>query len=298
MVARVMDAALREAGHEVWADVVSPELELDASAELVVVVGGDGTVHHAARRLIGAPAAIYHVPTGTENLFARQFGMTRDASVLLRAIERCEVRCVDVATTRGLGVGDSAGRSGHGGAEDSVRAGPDGAFLLMLSIGPDAGVVQRLAAARTGSIGHWSYAWPIVKEVVRPSLPRLTVDVDGKRVVDGRSGLLIVANSREYGARLDPAFLASITDGVLDVVFLPAGSSASVVAWAARARAKVHRRSSRLVYETGREVRVTCESAAMPYQIDGEFGGVVGGAGMMVSVVPGALRVLCPEKRT
>ncbi len=298
-VGQGVQAALERAGHVVFAEVVVRDLEIDPRSELVVLVGGDGTVHHVAPHAILCGAPIYQIPMGTENLFARQFGMTRDPEQLLSAIERQSIRRMDVAHIGVQDGSDSAEQRHAAGAAPRDRSAHEHstAFFLMLSVGPDASVVHRLAAARTGAIGHWSYIRPIVRECFSPMLRRVTVDIDGKRAIDGRRGLLVVANSREYGVRLDPASRASETDGLLDVVFFPAESSAELVVWAMRSRLRRHVRSSRLIYETGREVDIRSEEGPMPYQLDGEAGGFVGasgggGAGVRIGVKPGALGVL------
>src|SRR5678815_1398252 len=98
-------------------------------------------------------------------------------------------------------------------------AGTEVPFVLMCSLGPDASVMRRLDEARRGPISHLSYIRPILAELRDPCLPRVTIEVDGKRVVDGQTGMVVIANSRQYAIRIDPAYKASMTDGLLDMVF-------------------------------------------------------------------------------
>ena len=49
-----------------------------ATLRALIVVGGDGTVHATLPFLARTGLPVYHAPLGTENLFARQFGMSRD----------------------------------------------------------------------------------------------------------------------------------------------------------------------------------------------------------------------------
>jgi len=272
-------AALTGAGHEVaGASVDDPGCDLRSGYDVLVLGGGDGTVNHSIARCVEAGVPLYQIPMGTENLFARGFGMTRDPAVLLRSIERWRVDEIDVASIATAGA--AAGRQ----------------FLLMCSVGPDAGVVHRLAGARSGAISHLSYAAPIARELLRPSLPALTVEVDGEKLVDGRAGMLVVANSREYGVRLNPASRALMSDGLLDVVFFPASASISLVRWLMVARLGLHTRSSKLLYRTGRAVRIESAGRTAPFQLDGEMGGRIGAAdeGALVTLREGAMRVLRP----
>jgi diacylglycerol kinase (ATP) len=176
--------------------------------DLLVVVGGDGTLHRVLPALAHSHAAVYHVPAGTENLFARGFGMTSDA--LLPSVEAWNVVRMDL------------GRIG------------ETWFALMVSAGPDASIIHRLSDGRVGPITHLSYARPMLREICDTQLPRLTVHVDGERVIERKRGILILANSKEYGLGMNPARLARMDDGLLDLVFLPADSIADAGIWGLR----------------------------------------------------------------
>ncbi len=246
-----------------------------AGADALVLVGGDGTLHHALPALIGSRVPVYQAPRGTENLFAREWGMDAQIETLRKALARGEVVDADVgiATT-----GDGTER----------------AFAIMCSVGPDAGIVHRVAAARRGAITKWSYVAPALGQALRPQFGKLSVAVDGREVVDGRKGLLIVANSRQYAARIDPCHRAHASDGLLDVVFFPFGIAAATVLWAAASRLRLHTKLPGVVYATGKSVTVVNggENSA-PAQMDGEAAGALGGAGTWtLRVRPGALRVL------
>lgn len=303
-VAQQVHAALERAGHEVLIETAARDLRVNTRSQLLVIVGGDGTVHHVAPHAIAAHIPLYQIPMGTENLFARQFGMTRDIDRLVNALARPNIRATDAAYVSHASHQPAsssaviAQQEREPAAEIGVRdpALPT-AFFLMLSIGPDAGVVHRLAAARVGAIGHWSYLRPILDECLTPALRPLSVEADGSNLFNARPGLLVVANSREYGVRINPASRASISDGLLDLVFFPAASAAELVVWALRSRLGRHTRSRRLIYHTARQFRVTSHAPHTPYQLDGEAGRSVGAAhlGIDISIQPGVLQVLTPS---
>lgn len=249
------------------------------AADLLVVAGGDGTLHHTLPSLLGSGTPVYHLAMGTENLFARQFRMDRSPGTLDRAIRSWKTLDVDAAVLS---------------PSDSTRSYP---FILMASIGPDAGVIRRLDAARRGPISHLSYIRPILAEVLAPTIPSLTIEVDGRILVQGRSGMAVVANSRQYAMRIDPACDASMTDGLLDVVFFPAGTRFHLPFWVTLARLRLHRRAG-VFYRQGQHVRITCATPgpAPAYQLDGECGRhpIASTAPLDFSVRAKALRVLTP----
>lgn len=249
--ARELARACEDAGHHVTLRETSRN-GADASAanhddrtELIVVVGGDGTIRAAAPEAIRRKIPIYHYPFGTENLFSRQFGMNRESATLLSAIERGEVRAMDVAYAN------------------------DHLFVLMVSVGFDAAVVADLAEHRRGAIKHTSYIMPTIRQLWSWRPPRLTVRIDGREVVTSQVGTLLIANSPEYALRFNPARDASMTDGALDVVFFPLRSRFGLIPWAWRVWRGTHFRHPALVRGRGEHVEVRAEPTAA-FQLDGD----------------------------
>jgi diacylglycerol kinase family enzyme len=268
--------ALEDDGHSVVHLDTQHDSSLAArlgSADALVLVGGDGTLHHALPALMGSTVPVYQAPRGTENLFAREYGMTDQVETLRRALVRGEVVDADVGIVK---TGDGTER----------------AFAIMCSVGPDAAVVHRVAASRRGAITKWSYVAPTLSQLLRPQFGELSVAVDGREVVDGRKGLLVVANSRQYAARLDPCLRANPGDGLLDVVFFPWGMTMATALWALASRLRLHTRLPGVVYATGERVTVVNHGrASAPVQMDGEAAGNVTGE-WAVRVLPRAMRVL------
>ena len=171
-------------------------------------------------------------------------------------------------------------------------------FGIMASIGPDASVVARLASVRRGGISHLSYVAPVVAEMMGAYLPSINVVVDGKEVVRGERGMLIVANSPEYALGVNPARGASMRDGVLDIVFMPTSSAVGAGLWLARCAARMQfegdSRCEGCRVASGRRVSVEfCDVGEKKMmQLDGECVLVEGGNVVGFEVLAGALRVL------
>ncbi len=305
--------SLRGAGHTVEVRAVGPGVgpagTPEVNADVIVVAGGDGTLLHAVGAWGGtagpvAPAgtqapAFYHLPWGNENLFAREFAMGRDTGALAAALSEGRRERVD------LGWAMVMHRTGTGTEARSADGTARQRFLIMVSIGPDAGVIHRLHATRTSAGGYRAYLGPFIAKCLRPSFPRLAIRVDGREVVRSRRGLLIVANCRRYALGIDPARRADMTDGLLDVVLLPCATVTGALAWLALARLGCHLRSRRAIVARGREVEVeNAGSRPAPVQFDGEIGPVLGPAGpggrggvLRIGVEPAAVTVLRPPAR-
>jgi diacylglycerol kinase family enzyme len=141
-----------------------------SGTDLVVVLGGDGTLNEAANGLAGTATAIAPLPGGSTNVFARTLGLPDDpveaTSVLLDAIGRGSIRRV------GLG---SVNRR---------------YFLFHCGIGFDAAVVAQVE--RRSSLkryaGHPLFVYAAMDTWIRRydrKRPAFSVVYDDGTVVDG-----------------------------------------------------------------------------------------------------------------
>ncbi len=218
-----------------------------ADAECVVVAGGDGAVRLVAPFASELGVPLWHAPCGTENLFARAFGMRADADRLHAALSARRTRSIDLA---------------NAGSEP---------FAIMAGIGFDADVVHALAARRTGGISHVSYAAPIAACLARWRPPGVAWTIDGEREELGR-GMVVVGNLPDYGGKLNPAAAAVPDDGLLDAVFLPADSAWSLSAWVPLLWTGLHRSHPSLRERRGREISIELSEPAL-VQVDGDPAG-------------------------
>ena len=248
----------------------------DTTYEGVVVVGGDGAVRLVAPEAARAGVPLVHCPAGNENLFAREFGMTDDPDMILDLLQNGRRRAIDLLDV----------------AIDARR--PEVA-VLMASFGFDAEVVHDLAARRTGPVSHLSYVMPLVRTLLRLSLPTVTAELDGEVIADRVPGFVLIANSRQYAARLDPARSADIDDGRLDLLVFPCRTRLGLLAWFLRTCIGRHLRHPRLIHRQGRHVELGFDPSQR-WQVDGDpphEGDPVSTA--RFSVRPGALTVLEPR---
>jgi diacylglycerol kinase family enzyme len=246
----------------------------------VVAAGGDGTAALIAQSTEpGIPMAI--LPLGTENLLAKELGVTRDPARLCQAICRGQ--------TRQLDAGLAAGRL----------------FLLMLGCGFDAEVVHRLHATRKGHIRHLAYAKPILDCIRNYQYPKLRVycqsapsEQSGKRQTGiaptGRkTGCFIarwvfVANLPQYALGLKMAPEARGDDGQLDVCAFQRGSLWHGLRYLTGVITRRHTMWRDVVQCRALRLRIEADEA-VPYQLDGDPGGFLP---VDVEVLPGRLTVI------
>jgi len=120
----------------------------------------------------------------------------------------------------------------------------------------------------------------------------LSIRADGRVLVAERAGMVVIANSRQYAGRLNPARGASMTDGVLDVLFLPIDSRVGLVRRALQVMRGTHLGHYGVPYALGTDIVIVPKSP-VPLQLDGEHAGVLPAAEELhIGIRPLAMSVL------
>lgn len=161
-----------------------------ANEEVIIVYGGDGTVHHLLPCLVewGLPVAV--LPGGTANCLAAELGIPRREREAVQAIR--DSVAVDAVIPRG----------------DRRR------FLLMAGFGLDAWLLQRISPVvkrRLGVAGFWLAG---ALHFLRCPMRLWTVRAKGG---SWRGTLVVAANAQRYGRDLRLAPLARLDEPVLDL---------------------------------------------------------------------------------
>lgn len=246
-------AGIREAGMGIVeytttgpADATRYARTIPEGTPAVVVVGGDGTVNEVVNALAGSAIPILPCPMGTENLLAKELGISahprRLVEILLaRNIVECDVGRIN-------------GRN----------------FLLILGVGFDGEVVRRLSNVRTGHISHLSYFWPIWRTFWEHNFPRLRVIADGEEIFNDL-GLAFIGNISRYAVGLRICHNARYDDGLLDLVVFRCRAQPRLVLHAAWTLLRWHPLKGDVVYRQFKKLRIESDSP-VPSQVDGDVG--------------------------
>lgn len=175
-------------------------------AEVVVAMGGDGTVNEVARALIGTSVALGVVPCGSGDGLARGLGLPTDRRAALEVALAGDTKRIDVGYAN------------------------DQPFLNVAGVGFD-GEVGRLFASRK-TRGALGYIVMSTKHIWTYASAHYDVQFDDERRT-GPMFLVGFANSAEYGNGAILAPEADVQDGVLDVLIVKAGSALGQM-WRAR----------------------------------------------------------------
>jgi diacylglycerol kinase (ATP) len=235
--------------------------ELAPWCDPLLVLGGDGTVHEIANGLPlepeGGGPAVGLLPGGTGNDLVRGLGLPADPVAAAGALAHASPRRLDLL--------DCGARR----AANGVNAG----FA--------AAATERLSQRVKRALGPLAYiAGGVLAGVAPPSWPA-RVEVDGQ-VVDEPALAVVIGNGGSFGGgrRLLPE--ADPSDGLLDVLVVPAGHSKARLA-----RGLARHRLDDLPRLRGVAAKV---ETTMPCRLDGEPAATP----PTISVLPGAWRVLVP----
>jgi diacylglycerol kinase family enzyme len=249
--------------------------------DVVVVLGGDGTVNEAANGLAGTDTALAPLPGGSTNVFCRTLGLADDpveaTGALLDSLGRRSIRRV--------GLGTANGRY----------------FLFHVGVGFDAAVVEQVE--RRAELKRWAshalFVWATIATAARHydrSRPRLAVHhADGRVIDDGYWSLCFNTTPFTYVGTLpiDVAPDAGLDRDGLVVLTLRTLRVRTVLALLIAAlRGRPRTRHPLVDYRTGvNELRVTGHGP-IPYQLDGDFLGEVDV--LRFRYVPEALALVLP----
>jgi diacylglycerol kinase family enzyme len=254
-----------------------------SNVDVVVVLGGDGTLNEAANGVVGSDTALAILPGGSTNVFARTIGVVDDPVEATGQL----VAALASRSMRRVGVGIVNGRY----------------FLFHVGMGFDAAVVaqveRRATFKRYASHPLFVYAgFATWFGHFDRSRPRFSVHhADGSVVDDGYLGICLNSNPYTYlGSRpLDLAPDASMTTAMAMVTvrtleFWPfIGIVASALGSGRRLR---HHHS--VDYRTGVHAVTVRGHGAFPYQVDGDYLGEVDH--LAISRQGDALTIVSPDR--
>jgi len=247
----------------------------DEGAELLVVVGGDGSVNEVVNGIGGrAGIEIAVIPRGTGWDFARSLGLPRKID-----------RAIEVALsgkTRTIDLGRATYKLWAGGEGESL-------FANVASAGMSGAIAQRANDTSKAFGGKVSYMWATFAVFARWSSNEITVSVDGERR-QARMHDVIVANGPYLGGGMKIAPDAKPDDGIFDVLLIGDISKRDLVLTMPKIFRGTHLPHPKAELLRGAQVSVDAPEP-LPIELDGEQPGTTP---VRFEIVPQALRVRVP----
>ena len=163
---------------------------VNSGADIVVAVGGDGTVNEIGQALVGTSTALGIIPTGSGNGLARHLKIPFGFEKAIEVINKCKIKKIDTATIN------------------------DQVFLSIAGVGYDAFVAKKFANAQKR--GFFTYFRIVSNEYPQYQPKRYVLEVDGK-IIRRKALSITFANSNQFGNNTSISPNAKLDDGLVDV---------------------------------------------------------------------------------
>jgi diacylglycerol kinase (ATP) len=251
-----------------------PELAqaaLDDGADLLVAVGGDGTVNEVVNGMAGSDAELAVIPRGTGTDFARSLGIPRSFDEAVKIAATGTVRTIDL--------GRATYRRWSGGEGEAY-------FANVASAGMSGAIAKRTNETSKVFGGKLSYLWATFAVFSRWQATDVRVSVDDD-IRGGRMHDVIVANGRYFGGGIMICPEAEPDDGRFDVLLLGDLTKRDLVSTMHKTYSGRHLPHPKAELLRGAVVSVDAPQA-LPIELDGEQPGTTP---VRFDVVPNALRL-------
>ena len=235
-------------------------------AQIILAIGGDGTVNEVARSMLYSDAILGIIPKGSGNGLARELNIPMDTKRALEMISKGNVITID-------------------GCKANERV-----FFTTCGVGFDAAVSEKFAnEKRRGSL---IYVKNILEEYLsyEPEVYELLFD---DRQIKEEAFLVACANASQYGNNAYIAPKANLQDGKMDVTILSPFTPLDIAPLAIQLFTKQIKWNSNIKVIQAGKVSIIRQKRGIMH-LDGEP--VEVGSRIDISVLPGALKVLSPEK--
>ena len=165
----------------------------DENVDLVVAVGGDGTVNEVARAIVHSNTALGIIPCGSGNGLARHLQLPINVKKSIEILNTFEVRDLDYGIINGY------------------------PFFCTCGMGFDAFISLKFAEA--GKRGPLTYIENVLREGLKYEPETYTVMADDETSLH-KAFLISCANASQYGNNAYIAPQASMSDGLMDVIIM------------------------------------------------------------------------------
>ena len=161
--------------------------------DIVIAIGGDGTVNEVGSALAGTNTTLAIVPCGSGNGLARHLRISMNASRALQVLNNGVVGQFDYCTINGL------------------------PFFCTCGMGFDAAVSYKFS--NEGTRGFITYIKTALSEYIKYKPQEYRIDIDGATMSE-KAFVIACCNAAQYGNNAYIAPRATMQDGLIDVTVM------------------------------------------------------------------------------
>lgn len=159
--------------------------------DIIVAVGGDGTINEVASEMIGSDCILGIIPRGSGNGLARHLGISRSVNKALGLINSAHTFKIDTASINGK------------------------TFISIAGVGFDAKVAELFANSKKR--GFLSYFKIIAEKYATYRPKKYSITLDSGKTMTTKALFISIANSNQFGYNTTIAPNAKLNDGKLDI---------------------------------------------------------------------------------
>ncbi|OOQ57665.1 diacylglycerol/lipid kinase family protein [Mucilaginibacter pedocola] len=231
--------------------------------DIIVAVGGDGTVNEVASAIAGTDTTLGVIPYGSGNGLSRFLSVPMNAEGAIKGINTGRAVTIDAGKMNGRW------------------------FFNMAGMGFDAHISQ-VFADRSTKRGFTGYLKSSFQEIASYKAQQYHINIDGV-VYQREAFMLSIANSSQYGNNAHVSPTASVQDGLLDVCIIKPFPLYRFPEMGFRMILKATESSKYVEIIKGKNITIT-RSQPGPIHLDGEPREA--GVDIDINVMPGALKII------
>lgn len=248
-------------------------------ADVIVSVGGDGTHNEVVNgffkdeQLLNPNAKLGFISQGTGGDLIKTLNIPKDPLAAIQRISSGKSQAIDVGEARFTGLDGS----------DQHRY-----FINITDVGIGGAVVERANRSSKALGGKISFLLTVLSCYWHYQNQETRVVLDGKRVIEGKTNDVIVANGRFFGGGMEILPMAKPDDGVFDVLIMGDLTRGEVYRNIIGVYSGTHLQHPKLEHAQAKTVHVSGPGALL-IDMDGEL---VGKAPIQMTLLPQAIQVL------
>ena len=235
--------------------------------DVVVAIGGDGTINEIARSLVHTETALGIIPCGSGNGLARHLRIPMEPKAAIDVINRGYELCIDYGKINNI------------------------LFFCTCGVGFDAFI--SLKFADSGKRGLLTYLENTLHESLRYQPETYEIENE-EGTVKYKAWLIACGNASQYGndAYITPQ--ASLTDGLMDVTIMEPFTVLDVPSLSFQLFNKTIDQNSRVKTMRAKKIKIHRTNDGVMH-FDGDP--LMAGKELEVEIIPSGLRVIAAEKK-
>jgi YegS/Rv2252/BmrU family lipid kinase len=236
--------------------------------EVVVAVGGDGTVNEVGNGLIDTQAALGIIPAGSGNDFSKELGYSKNTKKDLQQLISGQVAYTDVGLLN-----------------DKVY------FFNAFGVGFDGEVAAHARAFLKYGRGFAGYLLSVLSTLSSYHFHRVRITIDSHEPIDKEIFFVAVANGSTYGGGFNVAPGAEINDGFFNICIVDKTSKLYALRQIPKFMKGKHVNLPIVHILTGKNISISADDF-LQAQIDGEL--PARSKSFFIKVLPKKLKIIRP----